>query len=73
MTKKQVIEYMEKYTLAGQGKGFIFASEEEENPELDNKIEFLNFTHTNEGWGDSDWGYVYFIDGKLYKTGFSPD
>lgn len=73
MTKKQVIEYMKNYTLAGQGKGFIFASEQEEKPDLDNKIEFLNFTHTKEGWGDSDWGYVYFIDDKLYKTGFNSD
>ena len=73
MTKDDVIQSMSDYKLAGQGKGFIFVREKEAEPELADIVEFINFTHTEEGWGDSDWGFVYFIDNRLYRTGFSHD
>jgi hypothetical protein len=31
------------------------------------------YRHTNEGWGDSDWGMVEFAGGKVVKVEFSPD
>ena len=73
MSKADVIQHMKDYKLAGQGKGFIFVTEQEAEPQLQDRVEFLNFTHTEEGWGDSDWGFIYFIDNKLYRTGFSHD
>lgn len=31
------------------------------------------FRHTQEGWGDSDWGVVTFEDGRVVETRFLPD
>ena len=31
------------------------------------------YRHTNEGWGDSDWGVVTFEDGRVVQTEFLPD
>jgi hypothetical protein len=31
------------------------------------------YRHTNEGWGDSDWGMVEFAGGKVVNVEFSPD
>ena len=33
----------------------------------------VTYTHTKEGWGNSDWGTVYFEDGVVVSTEFSPD
>jgi len=31
------------------------------------------YRHTNEGWGNSDWGVVTFEDGRVVQTEFMPD
>ena len=31
------------------------------------------YRHTNEGWGDSDWGVVTFENGRVVKIEFLPD
>jgi len=33
----------------------------------------MTFRHTQEGWGDSDWGVVTFGDGHVVETRFLPD
>ena len=33
----------------------------------------VTYTHTNEGWGDSDWGVVTFEDGRVVQTRFLAD
>ncbi len=71
-TKEEVLQHMEGYR-SGQGKGFIFARTKRQHPEVANSVENMCFTHTREGWGDSDWGLVYFVDGKLWDTQFSHD
>jgi hypothetical protein len=32
----------------------------------------LTYRHTDEGWGDSDWGVVAFVDGRVVRTHFLP-
>ena len=33
----------------------------------------ISYRHTDEGWGDSDWGVVTFEDGRVVDVSFSPD
>lgn len=33
----------------------------------------VTYRHTDEGWGNSDWGVVTFEDGRLVETEFLPD
>jgi hypothetical protein len=33
----------------------------------------VTYRHTNEGWGDSDWGVVTFENGRVVKIKFLPD
>jgi len=33
----------------------------------------VTYRHTNEGWGNSDWGTVTFENGRVVYTRFSPD
>jgi hypothetical protein len=33
----------------------------------------VTYRHTNEGWGNSDWGVVTFEDGRVVQTRFLPD
>jgi hypothetical protein len=33
----------------------------------------VTYRHTNEGWGNSDWGVVIFEDGRVVQTRFLPD
>ncbi|MBN1581013.1 MAG: hypothetical protein JXA89_09950 [Anaerolineae bacterium] len=33
----------------------------------------VTFRHTDEGWGDSDWGRVTFRDGRVSEVTFLPD
>jgi|JI7StandDraft_1071085.scaffolds.fasta_scaffold354857_2 hypothetical protein len=70
--KEEVLDQMKDFRC-GQGKGFIFVRMEREHPEVADRVENMCFTHTREGWGNSDWGLVYFVDGKLWDTQFSHD
>jgi len=71
-TREEVLQHMEGYRY-GQGKGFIFARTKQQHPDVADRVENVCFTHTREGWGNSDWGLVYFVDGKLWDTQFSHD
>ena len=33
----------------------------------------ISYRHTNEGWGNSDWGVVTFESGRVVETRFFPD
>jgi hypothetical protein len=33
----------------------------------------INYRHTTEGWGDSDWGLVTFQAGRVSQVEFLPD
>jgi hypothetical protein len=33
----------------------------------------ISYRHTNEGWGNSDWGVVTFEGGRVVDVWFSPD
>jgi hypothetical protein len=33
----------------------------------------ISYTHTDEGWGDSDWGLVTFQGGRVVEIEFLPD
>jgi len=33
----------------------------------------VTYRHTNEGWGNSDWGVVTFEDGRVVQSRFLPD
>ena len=33
----------------------------------------ISYRHTNEGWGDSDWGVVTLRQGRVTETEFLPD
>lgn len=33
----------------------------------------ISYRHTNEGWGDSDWGIVTLKDGRVVEVQFLPD
>ena len=72
-TKEEVIRHMARFRLSGSGRGFVFARWRDRYPALSERVEFLCFTHTREGWGDSDWGLAYFVDGRLIDTQFSHD
>jgi hypothetical protein len=71
MTPVQVEQIMGPYM---QGGGRSLASPE---TEVDEGGEILSGTvtyrHTDEGWGDSDWGVVTFEDGRVVSTEFLPD
>jgi hypothetical protein len=72
-TKEEAIRKMARFRLSGSGRGFVFARLRHRYPALSERVEFLCFTHTREGWGDSDWGLAYFVDGRLIRTQFSHD
>jgi hypothetical protein len=71
MTRAQVEGIMGRYIRSG---GRPLAGPE---TELDESGQILTGTvtyrHTNEGWGDSDWGVVTFVDGRVVETEFLPD
>jgi hypothetical protein len=71
MTPVQVEEIMGHHM---QGGGRPLASPE---TEVDERGQIatgtVTYRHTNEGWGDSDWGVVTFEDGRVVRTEFLPD
>jgi hypothetical protein len=71
MTPIQVEQIMGRYMRSG---GRALASPE---TEVDDGGQILTGTvtyrHTDEGWGDSDWGVVTFQDGRVVETEFLPD
>jgi hypothetical protein len=75
MTAAQVEQIMGEYMTGG---GVSVGSP---GPRLDGRLAepgaqatgTISYRHTNEGWGDSDWGIVTFEDGRVVDVEFSPD
>lgn len=71
MTPAQVRRIMGDY-MTGGGRPI-----DSPETEFDARGEILTGTvtyrHTNEGWGDSDWGVVTFENGRVVKIDFLPD
>lgn len=73
MTQEQVDQIMSGYMKAHGGGP----------PQSQNQYEFdeqggvvtgwVTYRHTNEGWGDSDWGVVTLENGQVVRLEFLPD
>jgi hypothetical protein len=71
MAPNQVEAIMGKYL-----KGTAWPANTVADPSTRAELVFpgtIVYRHTNEGWGDSDWGMVEFAGGKVVKVEFSPD
>jgi hypothetical protein len=75
MTESQVDQIMSGY-MKGYSGGPPPSLREYE-PEFDEQGKivtgWVTYRHTDEGWGDSDWGTVTFEDGYVVQKWFSPD
>ena len=65
MTPAQVEQIMGSYII-GDGKTEI-------NEQGEIVAGSITYRHTNEGWGDSDWGVATFEDGRVVEIEFLPD
>jgi hypothetical protein len=71
MTPVQVEQIMGRYMQSG---GRPLASPDTEVDERGQIVTgTVTYRHTDEGWGDSDWGVVTYKDGRVVKTEFLPD
>ncbi len=72
MTPAQVEQIMGNYRIGGESP---FPDGPE--TELDERGEIITggitYLHTDEGWGDSDWGVVIFENGRVARVEFLPD
>lgn len=75
MTESQVDRIMGGYMKGYYGGPPPFLREYE--PQLDEQGKIITgwvtYRHTDEGWGDSDWGEVTFENGRVVETKFLPD
>jgi hypothetical protein len=71
MTRSQVEATMGKY-LKGTGWPANTVTDSSAKGELAFPGTLV-YRHTNEGWGDSDWGMVEFAGGRVIRVEFSPD
>jgi len=75
MTPAQVDEIMGGYT--GGNYGGLPLSLTDMRYEFNDRGEivtgWVTYRHTEEGWGNSDWGTVAFEDGRVVRIHFSPD
>ena len=71
MTPAQVEQIMGAYMTGG---GRPLDSPETEVDERGEMVTgTVTYRHTNEGWGDSDWGVVTFENGRVVEVEFLPD
>lgn len=76
MTVEQVEQIMDSYL---EGTGWparplgLPAGEEAVETEGLALPDRLVYRHTNEGWGDSDWGEIRFEEGRVVEIRFLPD
>jgi hypothetical protein len=75
MTVSQVDRIMSAYQ--GGYYGGPPPSLRENDPQFDNQGQivtgWVTYRHTDEGWGNSDWGVVTFEDGRVVRADFQPD
>jgi hypothetical protein len=71
MTPAQVEQIMGDYM---KGDGAPLGSPKTElNEQGEIVTGTVTYRHTNEGWGNSDWGVVTFENGRVVQTEFLPD
>jgi hypothetical protein len=71
MTPAQVEQIMGDYMKGGGAP--LGSPKTEINEQGEIATGTLTYRHTDEGWGDSDWGVVTFEDGRVVQTEFLPD
>ena len=75
MTPAQVDEIMDGY-MGGNYGGLPLSLTDmryEFNDQGEIVTGWVTYRHTEEGWGDSDWGTVTFEDGRVVRIHVSPD
>ncbi|NIO72298.1 MAG: hypothetical protein GTN71_25565 [Anaerolineae bacterium] len=71
MTPAQVEQIMGDYMIGGGAPLGSPKTELNERGEIVTGT--VTYRHTDEGWGNSDWGVVTFEDGRVVKIEFLPD
>jgi hypothetical protein len=72
MTPAQVEQIMSDYRIGG-GSPFPDGPETELNEQGEIVTGGITYLHTDEGWGNSDWGVVIFENGRVVRIEFLPD
>lgn len=72
MTPAQVEQIMGDYMIGG-GSPFPDGPKTELNEQGEIVTGGVTYLHTDEGWGDSDWGVVIFENGRIVRIEFLPD
>ena len=72
MTPAQVEQIMSDYRIGG-GSPFPDGPETELNEQGGIVTGGITYLHTDEGWGNSDWGVVIFENGRVVQVEFLPD
>ena len=72
MTPAQVEQIMSDYRIGG-GSPFLNGPETELNEQGEIVTGGITYLHTDEGWGNSDWGVVIFENGRVVRVEFLPD
>ena len=75
MTPAQVDQIMNGYTGGNYGGPPLSLTDMryEFNDQGEIVTGWVTYRHTEEGWGDSDWGTVTFEDGRVVRIHVSPD
>jgi hypothetical protein len=72
MTPAQVEQIMGSYWIGGESP-FPNGPETERNEQGEIVTGGITYLHTDEGWGNSDWGVVIFEHGRVVRVEFLPD
>jgi hypothetical protein len=72
MTAEEVDQIMSGYMKA-HGGGTPAQDQYEFDEQGEIVTGWVTYRHTNEGWGDSDWGVVTFENGRVVRLQFLPD
>ena len=76
MSLEQVEEIMGEYMGGACCPAESLARSDEKEPGEPEQMappDRLVYRHTDEGWGDSDWGEVHFENGRVAKVRYLPD
>ena len=72
MTPAQVEQIMSDY-MEGGGRPLVPGRKDVFNERGEVVTGTITYRHTNEGWGDSDWGVVTFENSRVVQIEFLPD